>query len=155
MANLDAVDRRIVAVLQRDASMPIAAVADTVGISASPCWRRIQKLKQRGIVGPLAYRMNPRALNLHLTVFVAIRTGSHNADWLTKFEAAVADIPEIVSVHRLAGQIDYLLKVLVPDIGGYDAVYKKLTARIDITDVTAMIAMSTMHDTNELPVDYA
>ncbi|MEM0908747.1 MAG: Lrp/AsnC family transcriptional regulator, partial [Pseudomonadota bacterium] len=100
------------------------------------------------------YRLDPRALNLRLTVFVAIRTGVHNAEWLKKFEEAVRDIPEIVAVHRLAGQIDYLLKVLVPGIDEYDAVYKRLTERVDIADVTSMISMETMHDSAELPVDY-
>lgn len=152
--SLDGTDRRIVAVLQRDASLSTQAVAERVGISASPCWRRIQRLKEAGILGPLTYRMDPNALNLRLTVFVAIRTGVHNADWLARFEAAVRSIPEIVAVHRLAGQIDYLLKVLVPGIEEYDAVYKRLTAEVDIAEVTSMISMETMRDTNELPVDY-
>lgn len=152
---LDAADRRILVELQRDASLPIAELAERVGLTTSPCWRRVQRLKQAGVLGPLAYRVDPKALNLSLTVFVAVRTASHNADWLAQFQRAVDTIPEIVAVHRLAGQIDYLLKVMVPSIDAYDDVYKRLTARLDITEVTSMISMETMRDTLELPVDYA
>lgn len=153
--SLDAVDRRIVAALQQDATQPVAELAAKVGLSTSPCWRRIQRLKDAGILGPLVYRIDRKALNLNLTVFVAVRTASHNAKWLADFEAAVRAIPEIVAVHRLAGQIDYLLKVVVPGVEAYNAVYKRLTERVEISEVTSMISMETMRDTLELPVDYA
>ena len=152
---LDAADRRILQQLQRDASLSVSDLAERVGMTASPCWRRIQRLKDAGVLGLLAYRVDPKALNLSLTVFVAVRTGSHNAEWLASFQKAVDQIPEIVAVHRLAGQIDYLLKVMVPSIDAYDAVYKRLTAIVDISEVTSMISMETMRDTLELPVDYA
>lgn len=152
---LDAADKRILRELQRDASLPVAELAERVGLTASPCWRRVQRLKEAGVLSPLAYRVDPVAVNLSLTVFVAVRTASHNAEWLTDFHRAVDRIPEIVAVHRLAGQIDYLLKVMVPSIEAYDVVYKRLTAAVDITDVTSMIAMETIRDSQELPVDYA
>ncbi|MEM8852184.1 MAG: Lrp/AsnC family transcriptional regulator [Pseudomonadota bacterium] len=152
---LDAADKRILVELQRDASLPVAELAERVGLTASPCWRRVQRLKEAGVLNALAYRVDPKALNLSLTVFVAVRTASHNAQWLTDFQRAVERIPEIVAVHRLAGQIDYLLKVMVPSIDAYDAVYKRLTASLDITEVTSMISMETMRDTLELPVTYA
>ncbi|XWN33412.1 MAG: Lrp/AsnC family transcriptional regulator [Devosia sp.] len=152
---LDAADKRILTELQRDASLPVAELAERVGLTSSPCWRRVQRLKEAGVLGALAYRADPKALNLSLTVFVAVRTASHNAEWLTDFQRAVERIPEIVAVHRLAGQIDYLLKVMVPSIDAYDAVYKRLTASVDITEVTSMISMETMRDTLELPVTYA
>lgn len=106
-------------------------------------------------MGPLAHRLDPAKLNLRLTVFVAIRTAQHNKEWLSAFDSAVREIPEIVAVHRLAGQIDYLLKVMVPGIEEFDAVYKRLTAQVDISDVTSMISMETLHDSPHLPVKYA
>ncbi|MEM8552004.1 MAG: Lrp/AsnC family transcriptional regulator [Pseudomonadota bacterium] len=152
---LDASDKRILVELQRDASIPISELAQKVGLTTSPCWRRVQRLREAGVLGTLTYQVDPKALNLSLTVFVAVRTASHNAAWLAQFQKAVDRIPEIVAVHRLAGQIDYLLKVMVPSIDAYDDVYKRLTASLDITEVTSMISMETMRDTRQLPVDYA
>ncbi|MEM7696332.1 MAG: Lrp/AsnC family transcriptional regulator [Pseudomonadota bacterium] len=152
---LDEADKRIITELQRDAALPVADLAERVGLTTSPCWRRVQRLKEAGVLGPLSHQIDPAALNLSLTVFVAVRTAAHNAEWLAGFHAAVDRIPEIVTVHRLAGQIDYLLKVMVPSIEAYDAVYKKLTESVDITEVTSMISMETIRDSRQLPVTYA
>lgn len=151
---IDEIDRRILKSLQRDADRPLAEIAADAGLSTSPCWRRIQRLKKDGILGPQACRLNRRALNLDLVVFVTIRTAAHNSRWLADFEAAVRSIPEIVEIHRLAGHIDYLLKVVVPGIAEFDAVYKRLTNRVEISEVSSLISMETLRDTTELPLDY-
>jgi len=152
---LDKFDRRILALLQQDASLPVAELAEKVGLSPSPCWRRVQKLEAEGYIRARVALLDPRKMNLGVTVFAAIRTNQHNAKWLEAFSKAVIGIPEIVEVYRTSGQIDYMLRILVPDIEAYDRVYRKLVAAIELYDVSATFAMEVLKSTTVLPVNYA
>ena len=120
---LDKFDRRILALLQQDASLPIAALAEKVGLSPSPCWRRVQKLEAEGYIRARVALLDAKKMNLGVTVFAAIRTNQHSVKWLEAFSKAVVGIPEIVEVYRTSGQTDYMLRILVPDIEAYDRVY--------------------------------
>lgn len=152
---LDAIDRKILALLQQDASLSVADIADKVNLSVTPCWRRIQKLDEAGVIQRRVALLDASKLNLGVTAFVAIRTSQHNPAWLEKFAKAVASIPEIVEVYRMSGDVDYLLRVVVPDIAGYDAVYKKLIKSVELTDVSSSFAMEKLKSTTALPLDYA
>jgi len=152
---MDDIDRKILALLQEDASLPLAQVAERVGISPSPCWRRIRLLEERGVIRRRVAILDPGKMNVGLTVFIAVRTRHHSVDWLARFHHAVDDIPEVVEFHRMSGDIDYLLRAVVPDIAAYDSVYKRLIAGIELADVTSMIAMETIKSTTAIPVSYA
>lgn len=153
--DLDPKDRQILAILQADAMVPIAEVAERVGLSTTPCWRRIQRLEREGVIRRRVALLDPAALNVPVSVFVAIRTSQHSAKWLAQFREAVESIPEIVEAYRMSGEIDYLLRVVVPDIAGYDAVYKQLIERIELADVTSSFSMEEMKHTTALPLQYA
>jgi Lrp/AsnC family transcriptional regulator len=152
---LDAIDLRILREIQSDAALPLADLAEKVGLSATPCWRRLQKLEQRGVIRKRVALLDRRKLNVRITVFIAIRTSQHNTDWLEAFSQAVRDIPEIVDVYRMSGEIDYLLRAYVPDIESYDEVYKKLISKVSLTDVTSMFAMEEIKSTTEVPLFFA
>ena len=153
--SLHPIDRKILSVLQEDASQPVAAVAERVGLSPSPCWRRIQKLEEDGYIRKRVAVLDPDKLNVGVTVFVAVRTSQHDLGWLEKFAAAVRDIPEVVEFYRMSGDIDYLMRVVVPDIAAYDAFYKRLIQRVNLSDVSSSFAMETIKYTTALPVTYA
>lgn len=153
--SLDAIDLRLLKLLQRDAELPLAELADQVGLSPTPCWRRIQKLEKAGIIRRRVALLDRKLLNAGVTVFIAVRTAKHSAEWLAAFADAVRDIPEIVDFYRMSGEIDYLLKALVPDIAAYDALYKKLISKIELSDVTSMFAMEELKSTTEIPLDFA
>lgn len=152
---LDAIDLRLLKLLQQDAELPLADLAERVGLSPTPCWRRIQKLEKAGIIRRRVALLDRKLLNAGVTVFIAVRTAKHSAEWLGEFAEAVRDIPEIVDFYRMSGEIDYLLKALVPDIAAYDALYKKLISRIELSDVTSMFAMEELKSTTEIPLDFA
>ena len=152
---LDAIDLRILREVQADAALALADIAEKAGISATPCWRRIQRLEQQGVIRKRVALLDRRQLNVGITVFIAIRTSQHNADWLEAFSHAVRDIPEIVDVYRMSGEIDYLLRAYVPDIESYDGVYKKLISKVALTDVTSMFAMEELKSTTEVPLIFA
>ncbi|WP_420348895.1 Lrp/AsnC family transcriptional regulator [Pelagibius sp.] len=152
---MDDVDRRILKVLQSNADLPVAEIAEQVGLSASPCWRRIQKLEAEGIIERRVALLNPEKMNVGVTVFVAIRTSRHDEDWLTDFATKVTRIPEVVELYRMSGEIDYMLRIVVPDIKAYDAVYKRLIAAVPLFDVSSSFAMEAIKYTTALPVDYA
>ncbi len=152
---LDATDRKILTLLQQDASLSVADIAEKVNLSVTPCWRRIQKLDEAGVIQRRVALLDASKLNLGVTAFVAIRTSQHNPAWLEKFAKAVGSIPEIVEVYRMSGDVDYLLRVVVPDIAGYDAVYKKLIKSVELTDVSSSFAMEKLKSTTALPLDYA
>jgi Lrp/AsnC family transcriptional regulator len=152
---IDATDRKILTLLQNDASLSLADIADKVNLSPTPCWRRIQKLEEAGIIAKRVALLDAASLNLGVTAFVAVKTSQHNAAWLDRFAKAVANIPEIVEVYRMSGDVDYLLRVVVPDIAGYDTVYKKLIKNVELTDVSSSFAMEKMKSTTALPLDYA
>jgi len=152
---MDNIDRRILAYLQEDASLSVADLAERVGLSSTPCWRRVQLLERDGYIVRRVALLDPDRMNVGVTVFVRIKTSQHNPDWLQRFADRVSRIPEIVEIYRMSGDIDYLLKVVVPDIAAYDSVYKRLIAAADYSDVSSAFAMERIKDTTVLPVDYA
>ena len=152
---MDRLDRKILQYLQTDASLPVAAIAERVGLSPTPCWRRIQNLEKAGVIRGRVALLDPEKLNVGVTVFVRLKTSQHNYDWLENFAKAVAEIDEVVEFYRLSGDVDYLLRIVVPDIAGYDAVYKRLIQAADLTDVSSNFAMETIKHTTALPVQYA
>ena len=153
MTDLDLIDRKIVALLMRDATMPIARIADRAGLSQTPCWKRIQKLEAAGVLTGRVALADPGKLGFGLTVFVGIEAPDHSPDWRQAFSQAVEAIPEIMEVHRMAGELDYLLRVSVLDMQAYDALYKRLTDAVPITNVTSHFAMERMKFTTAYPVD--
>ncbi|QQS11998.1 MAG: Lrp/AsnC family transcriptional regulator [Rhodospirillales bacterium] len=155
MTSLDDQDRKILALLQRDATLAVSEIAAKVGLSTTPCWRRIQKLEEAGVIRRRVALLDRAALNAGVTVFVAVRTSQHNAQWLAKFAKAVADFPEVVDCYRMSGEIDYLLRLALPDIAAYDSFYKRLIAKVDLSDVTSMFAMEEIKSTTELPLGFA
>ncbi|MCR9221373.1 MAG: Lrp/AsnC family transcriptional regulator [Alphaproteobacteria bacterium] len=151
---MDAIDRRILAALQRDAGLSMAELAAEVGLSTTPCWRRVKALEEKGVIRARVALLDPAQIGLGATVFVAVRTAHHNADWLQRFADAVRQFPEVVEFYRMSGEIDYLLKVVIPDIPAFDRFYKRLIASVDMTDVSSSFAMEEIKNTTELPLDY-
>jgi Lrp/AsnC family transcriptional regulator len=151
---VNATDRRIVELLQHDATQSIAEIAEAVHLSTAACWRRMQKLKDDGVIRRQVVLCDPQKLNVGVTVFVMIRTNQHNPAWLERFAGGVAQIPEVVEFYRMSGEIDYMLRVVVPDIQGYDRVYKKLIEIADLADVSSSFAMEQIKYTTALPLDY-
>lgn len=151
---MDAFDRKILGILQGDSSLSVAEVAERVGLSTTPCWRRIRNLQEAGVIEREAAILNPEKLNVGVTVFVNIRTTRHNIDWFERFAAVVAKIDEVVEFYRMSGDVDYLLRIVVPDIAAYDKVYKRLIAEIELSDVTSSFAMERIKHTTALPLTY-
>jgi len=152
---MDGIDKKILDILQRDSTHSTAEVAEKVGLSTTPCWRRINNLQERGVIRGQVTLLDRESINLRVDVFVAIKTRHHNADWLEAFARAVSTFPEVVEFYRMSGDIDYLMRVVVPDINAYDAFYKRLIQRVDIQDVSSSFAMERLKYTTALPVDYA
>ncbi len=151
---IDQTDLRILDALQRDSTLSVAELAELANLSSSPCWRRVQRLEEDGFVMGRVALLDPVRVNVGTTVFVAVKTAQHTPRWLMQFRDAILEIPEVVEVHRMSGQIDYLLKVLVPDIPSYDVIYKKLIARVDLFDVSSSFSMEVMKRTTALPLGY-
>jgi Lrp/AsnC family transcriptional regulator len=151
---MDRIDRKILTLLQNDATLSIAELAERVGLSTTPCWRRIQRLEEAGVIDKRVTLLDPERLNVGVTVFVSIRTNQHTIEWLETFAAAVAKIPEVMEFYRMSGDVDYLLRIVVPDIAGYDAVYKKLIKAADLSDVSSSFAMERIKYTTALPLSY-
>lgn len=149
---IDRFDLKILEQLQRDDTLSIAQLAEGVGLSVTPCWRRIQKLEKDGIIEKRIAVLNPEKLDLSLTVFVMVKTDKHNQAWLNAFQETVKGFPEIVEVNRLAGEYDYLLKVITRNNQSYDAFYKRLIARIELSNVTSCFSMEQVKKTTELPL---
>jgi Lrp/AsnC family transcriptional regulator len=152
---VDATDRRILALLQADASMSVAEIAARVNLSQTPCWRRIQKMEDAGVILRRVVLADPDLLGLGLTVFVEIMTGDHSAAWLERFAAAVAEMPEVMEVYRMAGDVDYLLRIAIANMAAYDAFYRRLIALLPLKNVTSRFAMERVKFTTAYPVDGA
>ncbi|MEM6711321.1 MAG: Lrp/AsnC family transcriptional regulator [Pseudomonadota bacterium] len=150
----DVIDRRILAALQDDVTLSMNEIAARVGLSATPCWRRIQKLEEAGIIRKRVALLEGRAIEAGVSVFVSVRTNQHTDEWLKRFSEVVSAMPEVVEFYRLSGDIDYLLKVVVPDIAAYDAFYKRLVSRAELSDVSSSFAMEEIKYTTALPLDY-
>lgn len=155
LVKLDSKDRRILEILQEDADIQIAELAQLVGLSQTPCWRRIQRLKEQGVITKTVTLVNPQMVNVGVTVFVAVRTSMHTNAWFEQFKAVIQVIPEVVEFYRMSGEIDYLLRVVVPDIAAYDKVYKRLTADTNLQDVSSSFSMEEIKFTTALPMSYA
>ena len=151
---MDDFDTKILGLLQRDATLPVAEIAEKVGLSTTPCWRRIQKLEAAGVIRARVALLDGAMLNAGVTVFVSVRTSRHDREWLEAFAAVVSAIPEVVEFYRMSGEIDYLLRIVVPDIAAYDAVYKRLIERVTLADVSSSFAMEQIKYTTALPLDY-
>ncbi len=151
---MDRVDRMILTILQEDATVPVAEIGRRVGLSTTPCWRRIQKMEEEGVIKGRVAVLNPAKVNAKVTVFVFITTNQHNENWLDRFSRAIDDFPEVIEFYRMSGQIDYLLKVVVPDIEAYDSLYKRLVAKVDIMDVSSAFAMQTIKNETALPLGF-
>lgn len=152
---LDQMDIKILRILQEDCTLPVAEIGKKVGLSTTPCWRRIQKLEQDGVIERRVALLNPAKVGAGVTVFVAITTTQHTPAWLERFHAVVQEFPEIVEAYRMSGQVDYLLRVVVPDIAHYDRFYKKLIAQIELSDVSSSFAMEQIKFTTAMPLNFA
>jgi Lrp/AsnC family transcriptional regulator len=153
--SMDKLDRKILELLQHDGGLTAAEIADRVGLSKAPCWRRIKKLQEEGVVKQTVALLDARALNVGTTVFVVLKTAKHNQAWFDKFVAVVRDIPEVTEIHRMSGDVDYLMRIVVPDIDAYDVVYKRLISAVEFLDVSASFALETIKYTTALPLSYA
>ncbi len=152
---MDDINRKILRILQADATVPVAEIAEKVGLSTTPCWRRIQSLERSGLIQRRVALLDRKKLNVGVTVFVHLKTNQHNHEWLESFAKAVADIDEVVEFYRMSGDVDYLLKIVVPDIDSYDAVYKRLIKSADLSGVSSSFAMEEIKHTTAMPVGYA
>jgi len=152
MAKMDAIDRKILAVLQQDASLPVAEIGQRVGLSSTPCWKRIQRLEAEGVIQRRVAIVDQEKIGLGVTVLVSIETGDHSQEWLTRFAEVVQAMPEVMEFYRMAGDVDYMLRVVVSDIQGYDGFYKRLIAAVPLKNVTSRFAMEKIKATTALPI---
>ena len=149
---MDAIDRKILAVIQEDASLSVAEIGSRVGLSSTPCWKRIQRLEADKVILRRVAVIDQDKLGLGVTVFVSVETGDHSGDWLARFAATVGAMPEVLEFYRMAGDVDYMLRVVVPDIAGYDTFYKRLIAAVPLKNVTSRFAMEKIKSTTALPI---
>jgi Lrp/AsnC family transcriptional regulator len=149
---MDEIDRKLLAILQEDATLSVAQMAERVGLSPTPCWKRIQKLESSGVITRRVALVAPERVGMGLTVFVAIEAGDHTPAWLERFAAAVSSMPEVMEVYRMAGEVDYMLRVAVADMAEFDAFYKRLIAAAPIKNVTSRFAMERIKSTTAFPL---
>lgn len=136
---MDAIDRKILAVVQQDASLSVAEIGQRVGLSSTPCWKRMQRLEADGVITRRVAIIDPEKVGLGITVFVSVETGDHSQEWLSRFAQVVNDMPEVMEFYRMAGDVDYVLRVVVPDMLSYDTFYKKLIATVPLKNVTSRL----------------
>ena len=151
---MDRKDKAILAALQKDATLTVGELADAIGLSKSACWRRIQNLEESGIIGARVTLLNQEALGLKLTVYASVRTHEHSKNWFDRFHAMTAEMPNVMEVHRMSGDVDYLIRAVVPDMQSYDEMYKEMIARINLYDVSSSFSMETIKYTTALPLDH-
>jgi Lrp/AsnC family transcriptional regulator len=149
---VDAIDRKILAVLQENAALSVAEIGSRVGLSSTPCWKRIQKLEADGVIQKRVALVDQDRIGLNISVFVSVETGDHSQDWLDRFAKTVTAMPEVMEFYRMAGDVDYMLRVVVPDIAGYDTFYKRLIAAVPLKNVTSRFAMEKIKSTTSLPI---
>jgi Lrp/AsnC family transcriptional regulator len=149
---MDAIDRKILNVLQNDASLSVAEIGQRVGLSSTPCWKRIQRLETEGVIQRRVAIVDPEKIGLGVTVFVSIETGDHSQEWLDKFADVVKAMPEVMEFYRMAGDVDYMLRVVVNDIQNYDGFYKRLITAAPLKNVTSRFAMEKIKSTTALPI---
>ena len=151
---MDSFDKHILRILQKDSTFSMSEIANQVGLSTTPCWRRIQAMEKSGIIKGRVALADPEKLNVGLSIFVMVKTNQHNPEWLKTFADVAQKFPEIVEFYRMSGDVDYLLKVVVPDMKAYDKFYKKLITKTDFSDISSSFAMEEIKYTTALPVDY-
>ena len=151
---IDSIDCKLLEKLQQNADTPVADLAADLGLSQTSCWRRIQRLKEGGVIKRNVALLDRNHANVSVTVFVAVRTSTHSQEWFDQFHATVAAISEVVELYRMSGDVDYLLRVVVPDIAAYDKVYKRLIAGTQLLDVSSSFAMEELKYTTALPLTY-
>ena len=149
---IDIYDRKILRLLQSDASLGIEEIADKVNLSRNPCWRRIKRMEEEGIISKRVALLDSKKLNLGLSVVILLRTNKHEPSWLTQFEKAIKVMPEIIGAYRMAGDIDYMLRVQLPNVQDYDIFYQQLISKISLSDISASFVMDTLKETTELPI---
>jgi Lrp/AsnC family transcriptional regulator len=150
---MDATDKKILHLLQADAGQTVKQIAAQLPLSVTPCWKRIQKLEQDGVIRARVALLDPKKINADVTVFVAIKTDQHSREWIERFDRAVSDLPEVMEIYRMSGEIDYLLRVVVSSIEAYDRFYKKLVDRIELSNGTSSFAIEQMKFTTALPIN--
>ena len=151
---MDRKDKAILEALQEDATLTVAELAERVSLSKSACWRRVQLLEEQGIIGARVTLLEQEKLGLHLTVYSAIRTHKHTAEWFEQFLKMVSAMPNVMEVHRLSGDIDYLIRAVVPDMRSYDEMYKQMIASVEMYDVSSSFSMEKIKYTTALPLDH-
>jgi len=149
---IDAIDRKILRVLQEDASLSVAEIGERVGLSSTPCWKRIQRMEAERIITGKVALVDQDRIGLGLSVFVSVESGDHSEDWLRKFATAVSAMPEVMEFYRMAGDVDYMLRVVVADMRSYDIFYKKLISAVSLKNVTSRFAMEKIKSVTALPV---
>lgn len=149
---MDKIDRKILRLLQQDATLSVNELAEQVGLTSTPCWRRMQNLDKQGVIVGRVALLDPVKLNLGLTVFVQVKAGHHDANWLKRFAEHAGAMEEVVEFYRMSGEYDYMLKVVVSDMHAFDHFYKRLVSGIELSDVTSSFAMEQIKYTTELPV---
>ena len=150
---MDALDRNILDLLQADASLTVKEISRRIHLSVTPCWKRIQKLEELGYIRARVALLDPGLVNANVTVFVAIKTDQHTTEWITRFARAVSDMPEVMEIYRMSGEVDYLMRVAVSSIKAYDRFYKNLVDRIELSNVTSSFAMERIKYTTALPIN--
>jgi Lrp/AsnC family transcriptional regulator len=151
---VDEIDRDIVRLLQVDASLSARELGDRVGLTATPCWRRVRALEEQGVITARVALVDPATINLGVTALVNIRTNDHSSAWVATFQRSIGQFPEIIEAYRTSGDIDYLLKVVVPSISAYDEFYKRLIDVVNLYDVRTTFVMEELKRTTALPLDY-
>jgi Lrp/AsnC family transcriptional regulator len=149
---MDAIDKKILATLQEDASLSVAEIGQRVGLSSTPCWKRIQKLEADGVIQKRVALVDQVKIGLGITVFVSVETGDHSQEWLARFADTISAMPEVMEFYRMAGDVDYMLRVVVTDMQSYDTFYKKLIATAPLKNVTSRFAMEKIKSTTLLPI---
>lgn len=149
---MDAIDRRILNALQHDATIPLAALAETVGLSQTPCWKRVKRLEKEGFIRARVTLVEPRKVGLGVVVFAAVRANEHSEEWLALFASAISAIPEVTEFYRMSGESDYLLKIVCADMDDYDRIYKRIIRSVPLRDVTSSFAMEQIKYTTALPL---
>ncbi|WP_417263519.1 Lrp/AsnC family transcriptional regulator [Celeribacter sp.] len=150
----DETDQRILEILQQDSDTPIQAISEAVGLSTNPCWRRIKRMEEAGVIKKRVVLVDQIRANVPLTVFIGVSTSRHEIDWLNTFRELIDEIPEVVEAYRLTGTVDYILKVVVADMAAYDAVYKRMIQRLEFSQVNSMISMEELKFTTAIPTDH-
>ena len=151
---MDKIDKRIIDLLQHNAGMSAREIAEEVNLTPTPCWRRMQRLESDGVITNKVALINPQDVNLSVSALVQIRTNRHSADWMEQFTKALEKFPEIIEAYRTSGEVDYMLRVVVPDMEAYDIFYKRLIEEVNLYDVSTNFVMEEMKKTTALPLDY-